>query len=84
MTCTNFYDFLELIHPLSYAYRDRNSVSTALASFIIIQSTTSEMLTLKNFGIYYIAEIITNLIQNKVLHVFHISITKFLQFETPN
>ena len=46
-----------MIHPVSYAYRDRNSVSTALASFIVIQSTTSEMLTLKNFGICYIAEI---------------------------
>ena len=64
------------IHPLSYAYRDRNSVSTALASFIIIQSTTSEMLTLKNFGIYYIAEIITTL--------FKIKFCMFFTFQSRN
>ena len=58
-------------------------IATVFASFIITLSTTSEMLPLKTSAFYPLAEII-NIIQNNVSPVFHISITKFQQFENLN
>ena len=57
-------------------------IATEFASVIFTQCYLWNVTTY-NFGIYSIVEII-NIIQNNILPIFHISDTKFQQFESIN